>query len=147
MFKQSYFIKVAVLASAVLMTACAETPKSSAVAMTGALTASAENPPNASTGTGNIAASLDKETSKLKWTVSYAGLSGPVVAAHFHGPAQSGQNAGVVLGFQGSLTSPIEGEATLTAAQAADVLAGKWYVNLHTKVNPGGEVRAQVVVK
>jgi hypothetical protein len=139
MFKQSYFIKVAVLASAVLMTACAEMPKSSTV--------SAENPPNASTGTGNIAASLDKETSKLKWTVSYAGLSGPVVAAHFHGPAQSGQNAGVVLGFQGSLTSPIEGEATLTAAQAADVLAGKWYVNLHTKVNPGGEVRAQVVVK
>jgi CHRD domain len=147
MLKQSYSVKAAVIAAALFVTACAGMSQSSTVAMTGALTASAENPPNASNGAGNIAASLDKETGKLKWTVSYAGLSGPVVAAHFHGPAQSGQNAGVVLGFQGSLASPIEGEATLTAAQAADVLAGKWYVNLHTKANPGGEVRAQVVAK
>jgi CHRD domain len=147
MLKQPFSVKVAVIAAALFVTACAEMPMSSTVAITGALTASAENPPNASTGSGNIEASLDKTTSKLKWKVSYAGLSGPVVAAHFHGPAQSGQNAGVALGFQGSLASPIEGEATLTAAQAADVLAGKWYVNLHTKANPGGEVRAQVIAK
>jgi hypothetical protein len=35
----------------------------------------------------------------------------------------------------------------LTASQAADLSAGKWYVNLHTAANPGGEVRGQVSVR
>jgi hypothetical protein len=41
--------------------------------------------------------------------------------------------------------SPIKGSAALSPAQVADVLAGKWYVNLHTAANPGGEVRGQVM--
>ena len=62
----------------------------------------------------------------------------------FHGPAAAGAYAGVALGFTGSVESPIKGSATLTPAQASDLLAGKWYVNLHTAANPGGEVRGQV---
>jgi hypothetical protein len=81
----------------------------------------------------------------LSWTVNYSGLTGPAKAGHFHGPAPAGQNAGVALGFTGSVESPIKGSATLTAAQAADLLAGKWYVNLHTAANPGGEIRGQAV--
>jgi hypothetical protein len=54
-----------------------------------------------------------------------------------------GENAGVVVPMTGSLTSPIRGKATLTAAQAADLMAGKWYVNLHTAANPNGEIRGQ----
>ena len=95
---------------------------------------------------GAVQASFDKQTNLLTWSVSYSGLSGPVKAAHFHGPAVAGQNAGVVLGFSGSMDSPIKGSATLTAAQAADLLAGKWYVNLHTAASPAGEVRGQVLV-
>ena len=71
-------------------------------------------------------------------------VTGPVKAGHFHGPAPAGQNTGVALGFTGSMDSPIQGSATLTAAQAADVLAGKWYANLHTAANPGGEIRGQL---
>ena len=37
-----------------------------------------------------------------------------------------------------------EGSATLTDAQADELLAGKWYVNVHTAANKGGEVRGQV---
>ena len=44
----------------------------------------------------------------------------------------------------GIATSPVEGSATLTDAQAADLVAGKYYVNIHTAANPGGEIRGQV---
>ncbi len=40
-----------------------------------------------------------------------------------------------------------KGKATLTAAQAADLTAGRWYVNLHTAKHPGGEIRGQVTAK
>ena len=115
------------------------------VTITGRLAASNEVPPNASPGMGMLEATLDKASSVLKWTVAYSGLTGPVKAGHFHGPAPAGQNAGVALGFSGSVDSPIQGTATLTPAQVEDLLAGKWYVNLHTAANPGGEVRGQAM--
>lgn len=108
------------------------------------LSAANEVPANTSTGAGTLEATLDTQSNVLSWTVTYTGLTGAVKAGHFHGPAAAGANAGVALGFTGSVESPIKGSATLTAAQAADVLAGKWYVNLHTAANPGGEVRGQV---
>ena len=110
--------------------------------MTIPLSGANEVPPNASTGTGT--AKVDLDGTVLKWTVTYSGTTGPVTAGHFHGPAQPGSNAGVVVPFPGPLSSPITGTATLTAAQVADVKAGLWYVNLHTAANPGGELRGQV---
>lgn len=135
------FLVVAVFAFA----SCASVADTSIVTLTGKLSGANEVPPNASSGTGTVEATLNKETNELKWTVVYTGLTGPAGAGHFHGPALPGQNAGVVLGFKGSVESPITGEATITPAQSTDVLAGKWYVNLHTKSNPGGEIRAQVM--
>ena len=87
---------------------------------------------------------FDTETKKLDWTVEYADLSGPAAAAHLHGPADPGQNAEVAVPFEGELASPIKGSATLTDAQAADLQAGKYYVNIHTEANKGGEIRGQV---
>lgn len=140
-------ISVGMLAATLALGACSAAPMaSSTVAVSAKLAGSTEVPANASTGSGSLAATFDKSTNVLSWTVSYAGLSGPVKAGHFHGPAMAGQNAGVALGFSGSMDSPIKGSATLTAAQAADLLAGKWYVNLHTAANPGGEVRGQATV-
>jgi hypothetical protein len=102
-------------------------------------------PSTSNGGMGTVEATLDTQTNELKWKVVYSGLSGPAGAAHFHGPAELGQNAGVVLGFKGSVESPITGEATITPAQESDLLGGKWYVNIHTKAYPGGEFRAQVM--
>jgi hypothetical protein len=96
-------------------------------------------------GTGTFEVTLNKDNYQLHYHVVYSGLSGPATAAHFHGPAAAGANAGVVMPFKG-YTSPIDGDATLTPAQAADLLAGLWYINVHTAANPGGEIRGQVVM-
>lgn len=98
-----------------------------------------------SAGKGTATASLDTATKTLTWTVDYSGLSGPATGAHLHGPADPGANAGIVVPFTGNLASPIKGSATLTDAQIAQLEAGKWYVNIHTEANKGGEIRGQLV--
>ncbi|WP_024517861.1 CHRD domain-containing protein [Bradyrhizobium sp. Tv2a-2] len=103
-----------------------------------------EVPPNASTGSGTADIDYDPGTKKLSWKLTYSGLSGPATAAHFHGPAESGKNAGVAVAIPNATASPAEGSATLTDAQAADLESGKYYVNVHTAANPGGEIRGQV---
>lgn len=103
-----------------------------------------EVPPTQSAGKGQLRATLDTTTSQLRWEVTYSGLSGPLTAGHFHGPAMKTDNAGVAIGFKGGLDSPIMGEATLTPVQMGDLMAGKWYVNLHTAMNPKGEIRGQL---
>lgn len=115
----------------------------SASTMTTRLSGASEVPPVASNASGTVELNLNKQTNELSWTVTYTGLSGPATGAHFHGPAMAGANAGVVVPMTGSLTSPIRGTASLTAAQAVDLMAGKWYVNLHTAANPNGEIRGQ----
>src|SRR3954462_5770581 len=107
------------------------------------LKGSNEVPPNASPATGKAEATLDTATKELSWKVTYADLSGPAMGAHFHGPSEPGKNAGIALPFK-TTQSPIQGTATLTEAQAADLLSGKWYANIHTAANPGGELRGQM---
>jgi hypothetical protein len=103
-----------------------------------------EVPANDSAGTGVVEATLDTDTKQLTWTISYSGLTGPVAAAHFHGPAPTGENAGPVVPIEGNLDSPIEGSATLTDAQIAELDGGMWYFNVHTAQYPDGEVRGQL---
>lgn len=114
------------------------------VKMKADLKASSEVPANDSKGTGSAAVTFDTTAKKLSWTVNYSGLTGPATAAHFHGPAEPGKNAGVAVPIPNQATSPVTGSATLTDAQAADLMGGKYYVNIHTAANPGGEIRGQV---
>jgi hypothetical protein len=109
-----------------------------------ALDGKSEVPPTASTGTGTADIDYDPATKKLSWKLTYTGLTGPAKAAHFHGPAEVGKNAGVEVAIPAATSSPAEGSATLTDAQAADLAGGKLYVNVHTEANPAGEIRGQV---
>jgi hypothetical protein len=108
--------------------------------------ATLKSPPGISpaTGEGNLAATYDTETRKLAWKGNVSGLSGNVIAAHFHGPADPGQNAGVLVPAAGVTAGEFEGSTTLTNDQAKVLTAERTYFMVHTPTNPGGEIRGQV---
>ncbi|MCH4091971.1 CHRD domain-containing protein [Acetobacter sp.] len=95
--------------------------------------------------TGMIDATLDAKTHELTYSIQWSGLSGPVNAAHFHGPANFDQDAGVVALIDGPYTSPLKGKVKLDGKQIEALEAGKVYVNLHTAEHPNGEARAQLI--
>ncbi|MGI9431087.1 MAG: CHRD domain-containing protein [Myxococcota bacterium] len=104
-----------------------------------------------STGTGSVSITLDDQTLEMTWSASFSGLVGTYTVAHFHGPALPNQNAGVALGVSFTLSPDLHsgtggGTVTLSASQAADLAAGLWYLNVHSSVHGGGELRANVSV-
>lgn len=141
------FTAFAVVAAASITGCGMMSRQSNMVAFTTQLRGANEVPANTSQGSGSVDAVFNKDTNLFRWKVNYSGLTGPATAAHFHGPAAVGANAGVVLPWAGPITSPMEGRATLTPAQASDLIAGRWYANIHTAANPGGEVRGQMTVR
>ena len=140
MNKRAHFI-----ATVVLLVGCGVTAaRAEIVTLKADLRGSNEVPPNSSPASGKAEATLDTETKVLTWTVTFKDLTGPAVGAHFHGPGEPGKNAGIVVPFK-TLESPIQGTATLTDVQMSDLLAGKWYANVHTAANPGGELRGNMM--
>jgi hypothetical protein len=67
---------------------------------------------------------------------------------HLHGPSDPGVAAPVkipITGFSATATGSINRTDTLkTETDEADFLLGKWYYNIHTPANPGGEIRGQI---
>ena len=104
---------------------------------------------NAGNGTGSLATgaatmTLDHDTLEFSWFVAWQDLEAPVTVAHFHGPAMPGQNAGVQIGIDAA-SNPSSGSAILTLGQVDDLLAGLWYINIHSEMFPAGEIRGQVL--
>lgn len=101
-----------------------------------------------SPGTGSATMTYDDATGVFSWNISWSGLVGTETFAHFHGPALPNQNAGVQVNFAAisGLASPSIGETMISPAQAADLLNDLWYINIHTTVEAGGEIRGQVTV-
>jgi hypothetical protein len=112
------------------------------------LNAAAEVPPNPSRARGSAEVRLDTATRSLSWVIEYSGLSGPLRVAHFHGPASPTANAPILVPITlVGAPSPIAGGTTLNEQQMQDVLAGRWYINLHTGNYPSGEIRGQLIRK
>ena len=102
-----------------------------------------ENPPTTSKGVGSIEADYDTATKMLSWSGTYSDLTGPEAAAHFHGPAAVGVNAGVMVPVDAK-ASPFKSSAVLTDEQAKAFADGMIYFNIHTAQNKGGEIRGQL---
>ena len=129
---------------AVLAVAAAAPASAEMMKMKAALSGTQEVPPNATAGRGTLDATYDTATKTLTWQGTYTGLTGPVTASHFHGPAEVGANAPVLIPAPAP-SSSFSGSATLTDAQATELGAGRMYFNIHTAANPGGEIRGQVI--
>ncbi|MFL9866539.1 CHRD domain-containing protein [Paraburkholderia fungorum] len=113
------------------------------------LTGAQQVPPVQTPGSGSASLTYDASTRVVTWNITFSGLSSQATMAHFHGPALAGKNAGVKvwLSQKGTMemTSPLSGQATLSADDAKMFEAGDMYINVHTKTNPDGEIRGQVV--
>jgi hypothetical protein len=115
--------------------------------VTASLAGSKEVPPIPSAGSGSLEGVVNMASRELRWNIKCSTLTGPVTAMHFHGPATEAQNAAVVVPMQGGCDGQgTTGKLVITQNQLADLLAGKWYVNVHTQRFPNGEIRGQVTV-
>lgn len=107
-----------------------------------------EVPPVATPGTGTCTVSLNNVTFNVSVNCTFSGLIGNSSNAHIHGPAAPGVSAGVILGLTftpGVTSGTITGAGVLSAANAANMIAGLTYVNLHSNFRPNGELRGQIV--
>ncbi|MBY0478806.1 MAG: CHRD domain-containing protein [Chitinophagaceae bacterium] len=108
------------------------------------LASSNEVPARVSAGYGDASGFFDNESKILTLTINYVGLRAPLTAWHIH-KAAAGVNGGVVFNFGTPQPSGfIYTSAALTAEQEADLMNGLNYVNLHSSVFPGGELRGQL---
>ncbi|WP_025764282.1 CHRD domain-containing protein [Dyadobacter tibetensis] len=110
-----------------------------------------EVPAVSSSAEGMMDVVYNKTTKKLSFTLAFRGLSGNPTMAHIHGPAAAGTNGGVKVDLSSFLPSAGMGvfshslDVDGTTLNEADLLAGKYYVNIHTAAHPSGEIRGQIV--
>ncbi|RYD76524.1 MAG: CHRD domain-containing protein [Sphingobacteriales bacterium] len=115
-----------------------------------AVTGAQEVPVKTSPASGTLDVSYDKSTKMLSFTVVYQSLTAAPSGAHIHGPAAKGANAGIKYDFFAIFPKTQAG--TFSDKVLVDgiklkedsLLAGFYYVNIHTSTNPGGEIRGQI---
>jgi CHRD domain/PEP-CTERM motif len=146
--------------------------KADSLVFTTTLSGANEVPPNASPGTGTAVITIDTTTHMMTVNINFSGLSGNTTASHIHCCAPPGTNAQVAtttptftdfpLGVQSgtylhtfdlTLASSYNPAfitshgGTVTQAEAdliAGIVAGQAYLNIHTNLFPGGEIRGQL---
>lgn len=97
---------------------------------------------NTSTAVGSFVGNLNTTTRVLSYTVAYSGIT--PTAGHLHRVTAANGTGPVDIPLP-SLTSPIIGTtAALAQSKVDSMLAGFYYVNLHTAAYPGGEIRGDI---
>lgn len=119
------------------------------------MTGSQEVPAVTTAAVGTIQANYSQFTKILTYKITWSGLSGNATAAHIHGTGGPGIVAGVLQNFdQTGNTFPKTASGTYSSSLVVDgvkileepILAGEYYINIHTAANPTGEIRGQLVL-
>ena len=110
-----------------------------------------ETPAVTTTGTGSIDANYNRLTRTLTYKVTFSGLSDKASAAHIHGLGEAGVSAPVVqtfVGFPNTTSGTYSGTLLVDGIKIKeeDILAGRYYVNIHTPPKPAGEIRGQLIL-
>ena len=114
------------------------------------LDGSQEVPAKQVAGNGTMEYSYNRTTRTLSYTVKWNSLTDSITGFHIHGSAGKGFNAPIVQNFSGysrALSGTYSGTFLVDgfAVKEEDFLHGQFYVNIHTKTNPGGEIRGQII--
>jgi len=147
--KTSFFIFALILFTAIGFSSCSKSSTSeedTAVTYTATLNGGSEVPVNASMATGTATFTYNTVTYILSGTVTFSGMT--PTGAHIHKGAV-GVAGGVIFPLGSTpFTSPISyTSVALDATQRADLMAGMYYINIHSTAFPGGEIRGQLVKK
>ena len=110
------------------------------------MTGDEENPPINTPATGMVTVTVDTTAMTVQVDGTFQNLSSNATAAHIHGPAPIGMNAGIMIGLTptGMTSGTITGGGNLTATQMNTILTEMSYVNLHSVMHGGGEIRGQI---
>ena len=139
------------LASVIVLTACLWTGNAAATILQfdASLDGFQEVPPNFLAGSGDGTLFLNDATGDYTISGSFSDLYSPTTAAHIHGPALPGIDGVIIHG----LTIPpliiagvYSGANTFTGPQMAELIAGLYYVNIHSIIYPNGEIRGQLTL-
>jgi hypothetical protein len=152
------------------MSALSGVAQADPLVFTATLSGANEVPPNASPGTGSAVITIDGHMMTV--SVTFSGLLGNTTASHIHCCSAVGTNAQVATttptfpGFPSGVQSGTYVRTldltlassynpafitahggTVTQAEAdliAGIIAGQAYLNIHTNLFPGGELRGQL---
>jgi CHRD domain len=148
--KKLYLTAAGLALCAALIAATGAIAKGSAttIRLTTALTAAQEVPTPTgavSDARGGFTATVTRSGAgaSIQWTLAFSGLTGNAIAAHIHTGAR-GEAGPVTVPLCGPCESPASGTATIDAAVLAAIHTGRAYANVHTRTNPGGEIRGQL---
>lgn len=147
---------MAVISSSIVLSACDkdddDNNKNNIVTKNGlAMSPAQENPVvTNSTATGTMDVSYNKTTKQLMYNVTWTGLTDTITGSHIHGTAKKGVNAPVMVPFdipnKAAKAGNYSGSFTVEGVKVKEdsLLNGFYYINIHTKKNPGGEIRGQI---
>lgn len=96
-----------------------------------------------SSAQGSAALEYNKATNTLTYNITFQGLT--PTAGHIHRAEPAWETGPVMVTFTNFGTSPITGSVVLNQEQENLLRFGNLYIDLHTKDNPFGEIRGQIL--
>lgn len=135
---------IAILLAGMALTSCKKDEvASSDVAFMAMLSGAEEVPAVTTTASGMFSGVYNKNTKILTYTITYSGMT--PTAWHLH-KAAKGVSGAVVFNLGTTFTSPFKSATiALTADQETDLMAGSYYVNMHSAKSASGEIRGQLL--